>query len=189
MTAVFGSCGRLWLAGFVLGTVLPSAYASSQISFTYGLVDPNLSDVIDPELDWEREYIVLNYGLPLSPRLTFGPSLGLVGDETATTTTILTDPDGLSLGLWTRYDLLSYGRSSTYARGGLAYLDYDLEDSKRPNDGTELQLSLGLGTDLAVTDQANFFANLNYTYVDGSQDGAGYEGGETGLEIGIELAF
>lgn len=185
-----GKAASLCLACFAVG-LLPGAQATAQISLTYGTLDPDLDDdgLGGSAIDWTREYITLDYGVPLSDNLTLGSSLGLVGEEQTPITTILTNPDGLSLGLWGRYDLLSYSAGNTYADGGLTYLDYDLENSNTPNEGNELKFSLGLGADLALSDRVSAFTNFNYTYVDGRQDGTAYEGGGQGLEIGIEIEF
>ncbi len=176
------------LAMFMALFGLPS---TAQITLSYGTLDPELDDetLQDTSVDWAREYLALAYAIPVTSNLSLSPSLSLVGEQSDSLTTVLTDPDGVSLGLWGRYDLLSYGAGSTYADGRLTYLDYDLEDQSTPAIGNEFQFSLGVGADMALTDRVSAFTNLSYTYVDGSQDGEAYEGSGAGLEIGIELSF
>ena len=101
----------------------------------------------------------------------------------------MSDPDGFTLGLWGQYDLLSHASGSTYARGGLTYLDYEIRDSDGVPVPSELQFALGVGTNVDLTERVQAFTNLSYIRRGDADDPLEFRQNDTGIEVGIEISF
>lgn len=178
---------RLAVAVLASAASLSIGTASAQLVATYST---NLDEVLLPDGPQETnssELLMLGYELEITSGISLTPSLGLVVDS-ADIDTLLT-PNGYALGVWGHYDFATFGNTTTYALGGLSFVDFGDNQETDLSDRTELQYGFGLGAALPITGSVDAFTNVRYTLVDGSFADEPYEGATAGLEIGIEISF
>ena len=181
----FSSFYTATLAGLLACAM--AGLASGQLVATYST---NLDEVLLPDGSVEREpsdLLMFGYELDLPAGLSLTPSLGVVVDSSSIDT--LVTPNGYALGVWGHYDFATFGDTTTYALGGLSFVDFGSELGSTAIDRTELQYGFGLGAALPISNSIDAFTNVRYLLVDGSVADGSYDGATTGLEIGIEISF